>query len=248
MPSGIRLPPQIRQPDRDGFDDTYEETRTRVDMEIGAPRIRNKMRAAPRVFNLRWTMTNDVYQVFDIWWQETIKGGEAEFDMQMLDDTDTLVWFTVRWQKGTYRAEQQDTDKWIVSGAVRSVGESFPYRAPGTDELAGLSTFNTKAQAAMLVGKVLFGASSVGIGEAKAKFNIVPFYGRGTIGLSGRGRLRPRPFYGSAVFNLVAQGEFARFGDDELILQFDAVAYTPDGGGAVDLQFTSDVYYPPHVA
>lgn len=248
MPVGIRTPPEVRQPDNDGYSDGYEETRTTTEMETGAPRVRNKMRTAPRTFRIRWTMTNEVYKVFDIWWQETVRGSEREFDTQLLDDDEVLTWFTVRFVEGTYNAQIDENDKWIVSGTLRTTEDGFLDRPAGTDELHGEANFSFLATGAMLIDKVLFGAASLGIKSATAKFKVNPFHGQASIGLKTvHGRLRPRPFYGKARFPFSASAQLARFGDDELILKFDAVTYTPPDGSDVTLQFDSTVYYPPHI-
>lgn len=246
MATGIRLPPSIRQPDRE-LDDTYEETRTTVDMDIGPARVRNKMRSAPRLFNVRWTLDQAGYHAFDIWFQETILGGEQEFDLQLLDDAETLVWYTARWLAGTYNAEIQQDGKWVVTGTIRAVGDSFAYRPPGTDELAGRAGIVVRGVAKMLIKKVLFGRSYLGVSKAQAKPILLPFFGYSRIAVTAKGRMRARPFYGRAFLVVQAAGMLATFGDPELILQFDAVTYTPPTGDDVELQFDATVYYPPHI-
>lgn len=246
MAAGIRIPPGIHVPDRE-LDDTYEETRTTVEMEVGPPRVRNKMRTAPRLFNVKWTLTQAAYSVFDIWFQETIQGGAAEFDVQLLDDSEALVWYTVRWQRGTYSATLEEWDRWVVTGTLRAVGDSFATREPGTDELAGRAGLTLRASGTMLIGKVLFGRATVGISSAKAKPMLLPMHGRAVLRLSASGKMRARPFYGRSFLALSANGYFATFGADELILQFDSATYTAPDGSTVNLQFDATVYYPPHI-
>lgn len=248
MPTGIRLPTIVPPPDRaGGQQDTYEETRTTVEMESGSPRVRNKMRTAPRLMSVRWTMKQDVYHTFDIWFQETIRGGAEVFDLQLLDDTDTLVWYTAEWQDGTYSAEINQDGIWVVNGTLRMVGESFADRPPGTDELAGRAILSVRSAGNMLIKKVLFGRAIVGLGDASVRPALLPLYGKSFARVVAKGRMRARPFYGRSILSVVAQTQFATFGDAELILQFDAIGYTPPDGDVVVLQFDATVYYPPHI-
>lgn len=247
MATGIRVPPNILPPDREGYSDTYESTRSNVPMEIGPARVRNRMRAAPRIFNIKWTLSQEVYSIFDIWWQETILGGDLEFDIQLLDDTDTLVWFTVRWIEGTYKAEISEAGKWSVTGAIRTISDSFATRPAGTDELNGRSKPGIVAKGFLQIAVALHGRASIDLDTIAAPRNM-PFYGRSYLKLSkANGRLTPKPFYGRTVFDLDALGQLGLFGDVELILQFDAVAYTADDGSSVELQFDAVTYYPPHI-
>lgn len=249
MATGIRIPPQVPPPLRDGYGDTYEETRTSVEMDAGAPRIRNKMRSAPRLFTVTWHMTADVYKVFDIWFAETIAGGAKQFDIQLLDDSETLVWYTATFQDGSYRAAIEEDNNWRVSATLRAVGESFATRPPGTDEMRGVANLSLlPARGQLLIRKVLFGSVMLGIGEGtRGALKPVPLYGRAVFDLNGRGRLYPRPLYGRATMDLTATGALQQFGDPELILQFDGTAYTADNGDTVELQFDSTPYYPPKI-
>lgn len=247
MPTGICLPPQIPPPERDGYDDTYEETRSSVDMQTGPPRMRNKFRVAPRLINVRWTLSNAAYRIFDIWFSETLKGGEVPFDIQLLDDTEELVWYTARWSKGEFRAEIQEDGKWVVTGTIRSTEDPFADRPSGTDELGGRGSFNFTGKGNMLIAKVLFGAGSLGLSFARGALRATPFFGQTFFEMFTRGQLTPRPFYGRGTFDLTGIAALAVFGADELILQFDAITYSAPAGGAVELQFDATVYYPPHI-
>lgn len=249
MATGIRIPPQVPPPLRDGYGDTYEETRTSVEMDAGAPRIRNKMRSAPRLFTLTWHMSAAVYKVFDIWFAETIAGGAKEFDIQLLDDSETLVWYTATFEKGSYRAAIEEDNNWRVSATLRAVGDSFPTRPPGTDELRGVADLSLLPLLGVLViKKSLSGRVDLGIGEGtRGVLKPFPMFGIANLNISARGALYPRPLYGIAQMSLTATGTLQQFGDPELILQFSGTAYTPDNGATVELQFDSTVYYPPKV-
>lgn len=217
-------------------------------MDTGPDRVRNKMRITPRTFSVKWTMSNAVYRAFDIWFNDTVKGGLLEFDIQLLDDTETLVWFTCTFLDRTYQADIVEDDKWLVTCTLLSVKDPFDTRPSGTDELQGLANLQGfRASAQMLIATTLHGKATFTM-QNQAKFNYAPFYGKSTFFFSGRGRLTPRPFYGLAVFTgFRATAQPQVFGDPELILQFDAVTYTPPTGDVVELQFDSTVYYPPHI-
>ncbi len=192
MPTGIRFPIDLKDqgPERSGFSDTYEETRSRVEMEIGAARTRNLMRSTPRLFEVSFTFNYNEYNVFDNWWQNTILGGLHTFDIQLLDELDELVWFTVRWI-GKYKASIDPSNNWVVTGSLRSEDESFEDRPPGTDELRGKTKITTKATGKIKIGKTVRGSA--------------------TVELTGVGRLTPLPIhlYGTGSPELIAPARLA---------------------------------------
>lgn len=244
MPTGIRFP--LGVPEKTGFGDTYEETRSRLDMEIGPARVRNRMRLAPRTFTVQWSFGFDEYLIYERWWQNVIKGTSKKFDIQLLDDTESIVWFTCEWIK-PFVANLNASNVWVVTGTIRTISDSFETRPSGTDELAGTVSMGLTASAAMLIKKTLYGKASLGL-TAQAKPKAIPLYGRARLGLDGRGKLIPRPFNGRAHLGIsLAKAAPAKFGADELILQFDAITYTPPTGDVVVLQFDSTPYYPPHM-
>lgn len=201
MPTGIRFP--LPQPG--SIADTYDETRSSVDMEAGPARVRNKMRTAPRVFDVQWLMSQSAYETFDRWWQFTIKGAEREFDVQLLDDDETLVWYTARWI-GEYSASiNSERYEWTVSGKLRALGDSFLVRPSGTDELQGRASVGMTARGELrAVGVRLYGRASVGI-SAIARLDSLPFYGSASVGISARGSL-----------GIVISRELREDGGDEL--------------------------------
>lgn len=204
MASGIRTPVEVGLPSSESYGDTYEETRSRTEMDTGSPRMRNKMRTAPRLFDVSWKLTQADYQAFDSWFQDTIKGGLMEFDIQLLDDTEDLVWYTARFVDGTYTATIDAWDNWIVSGTVRALGDPFEVRVPATDEIEGRVAFRMTNTGAMVVGKALFGRSSLGLTSARGAFRPPVIYGRGTMKINyGKGNLQTRePWYGRASISL----------------------------------------------
>lgn len=208
--------------------------------------MRQRMRATPRLIDVTWQMTEGNYREFDQWFVETLQGGSKEFDIQLLDDDEQLVWYTGRWLGGTYRASITEDDKWQVSGTIRAVADSFDVRPSGTDELEGKAVVRLRAYGTLLIPKVMFGFAGLGLRDARGVMP-APLYGRSVLQFSGRGLPQARPVQGRATFTLVATGQLLLVGDPELVLQFDSTAYTADTGDAVELQFDSTVYYPPHI-
>lgn len=207
MPTGIRFPSQLRVPDREGYNATFEETRSVVDMEAGPARRRNKYRRPPQLFDLQWTFNQADFTVFDIWWQDTIGGGTREFDIQLLDDDETVVWYTVT-AKGEYKAEVSEVMDWRVTLRVKALGANFgPVRPAGTDELMGLAEVGVTARGMLLIPKVLRGSTSVGI-TAQARFSLPPLRGAASVGLFRlpRARFGAFPLRGAAAVGVTASG------------------------------------------
>lgn len=246
MATGIRFPKSLPPPSADGYGDTYEETRSKFNPQGGAPRMRQRMRATPKLIEVTWLMTESNYREFDQWFVDALQGGTKEFDIQLLDDDEQLVWYTGRWLGATYRASINEEDKWQVSGTIRAVADPFDTRPSGTDELEGFAAVRLRAVGTLLIPKVLFGYAGLGLAGARGVMP-VQFRGRSVLAFAGIGQLAPRPVLGQATFTLVAQGQLLLVGDPELVLQFDGTTYTEDNGGTVDLQFGADVYYPPHI-
>lgn len=248
MATGIRTPSGLPLAERTGYGDTYEETRTAVEMQIGPARIRNRMRSAPRIFDVQWTLDQLEYQIFDIWFQETIAGGLNPFDIQLLDVSDQLRWWTCEWQSGSYSAEVSAGGIWTVTGRLRSKLPPFDDRSTGTDDLHGYAQLSLRATARMQIAVALHGRAVLGIGRAESRPRIQSLYGFAKHRLIARAKLNAVPFHGKTILGIgMAKAAPAQFGAASLILQFDASVYTPPDGGSVDLQFDSTVYYPPHI-
>lgn len=207
MPTGIRFPSQLRVPDRDGYNDTFEETRSVVDMEAGPARRRNKYRRPPRLFDLQWTFNQEDFHTFDVWWQDTIAGGTREFDIQLLDEDETVVWYTVT-AKGEYKAEVSEVMNWRVTLRVKALSASFGTdRQAGTDELTGTAFVGVTARGMLLIPKVLRGLATVGA-TAQARFSLPPLRGSAAVGLFRlpRARFGAFPLRGAAAVGIAARG------------------------------------------
>lgn len=248
MPASLRTPSALHQPDRDGYSDTYEETRSRVEMDTGPARVRNKTRSAPRIFSVTWRLTNDLYSVFDRWWENDLKGGSLDFDTQLIDADETLTWFTLRVLDGVYRAQViGDGQGWLVTTTVRALGPSFLYRPSGTDELESNAVYQYNAPGELFVPKVLRGIRDVEF-TGSGTLAFLPLRSFRDSQFTGSGRLLARPLFSDTRYEFTNTGQLEQLGDPALILKFDAVTYTPDNGGTVELKFDADVYYPPRIS
>jgi len=209
MATGIRFPADLRVPDRDGYGDTFEEIRSAFEPEIGQVRRRNRMRSAPRVFDLQWVLNQADYQIFDVWWQNTIKGGEQSFDIQLLDDDHTLVWYTVH-ALGEYKAEVVHELEWRVTLRVRALGDNFGSTRPaGTDELKGRAAVGVvRGTGAIKVTRPIRGTTSVGV-TASGRLAFPAMRGSTTVGMYRlpRGTLAPIPMRGSITIGPPATGK-----------------------------------------
>lgn len=197
--SGIRFPTSLRSPDREGYGDADEETRTAFQPSVGAVRRRHKYRTAPRVFDVRWTFTQTEYYTFDYWVQYTIDGGALPFDIQLLDDDQTLVWYTVT-AVGEFRYEILEAEgelryqvNWRLRAKSNYFGESRP---SGTDELRGEGALpGVTTYGVLRVYTPLRGAADVGVSAAKARFNLLGLYGSINVGLPNLPKARLIAFY-----------------------------------------------------
>lgn len=205
MSTGIRFPVDLAPPDRDGYGDEFEDTRGKFAPEIGANRRRQRMRATPRTFTVQWTMSQADYHIFDVWWQNTIKGGAMPFDILLLDDDETLTWFTAYWV-GEYDAEIVGVMDWRVRGTLRTIAETFgTVRPSGTDELKGQAAIGIGAATGdMLIAKVLKGTATVGLATVEGHLSLPPLHGSAEVGMYSQptAKFGPMPFHGSAAVGL----------------------------------------------
>lgn len=185
MSSSIRIPIEIPVPDRAGYGDRFRPHRSEWQPEIGATRRRQKYRRTLRTFDVQFTMSQAQYQIFDIWYQNDIRGGELEFDMQMLDDDKTLYWYTVQGRQ-PFSFERADNGEpvYVVRWQVTAIDEGFAVREARTDELSGEAFVGIdEAVAVLQVVKALSGLSEIGV-AADGRFNLLPLQGLSEIGLS----------------------------------------------------------------
>lgn len=183
--TGIRFPATLLPPDRDGYGDTFEETRSKFQPEVGSSKIRRRMRVPPRWFNLVWTLSDEQYSIFDQWWQNDIAGGGKLFDIQLSDDYDALTWYTV-YGPIPYEAQRlEESACWIVRWRVRALGDTFGTdRPPGTNDLESLTSVGIQsAKAAVKSYTPINLRTSVGIGNAFVKLSLPPLLSRTSVGL-----------------------------------------------------------------
>ncbi|MES2180726.1 MAG: hypothetical protein V4493_01330 [Pseudomonadota bacterium] len=212
MPTGIRFPVELPPPNRDDYGTTFEETRSQQEKEIGAARQRREYSIEPRIENLSWLFTQTQYTIFDSWWQNSIKSGELEFDIQISDDDAGLIWYTAKWIESYQTSIDSQRYEWVVSGKLRLLGESFATRLSGTDELIGKSLLVCSAKGQMSVDKTLRGYSGF-INVAKARFSQGSLTGAAAfMVITATGEFGPLPLRGSSLMVMTASGNGTNFG------------------------------------
>lgn len=188
----IRFPAQLPRPDRDTYQEAFEESRSRVPMETGSQRQRRRRSLAPRTFTLTFNFSLAQYATFDNWYQNDIKGGSLPFDIELLNDDNDVVWFTVyQIAEYSYAIRGVALDTWQISWVVQSRLPSFVTRVPGTNELSGVS-LNTMTNTGNL--------------EVKKSF-----FGKSVIEMDNPGRLISTAMYG------LASNQNVSFGNLEVI-------------------------------
>lgn len=211
MATGIRFPANLPIPERDTYSETFEEIHRVTEMEVGTKRRRARMRTAPRRFNLSFVFSQAEFTVFDQWWQNTILGGERQFDIQLLDedDADPLVWYTVNIVDGVYNLNVNNVLDYEVAFNVRAVGQSFADRPAGTDTLRGQSFMGMQlVRGDLLVFTPYRATTSIGITYARAVANLPPLRGATSFYMRGRARFLPTPIWGVAILGFVATARF----------------------------------------
>ena len=189
MASGIQIPDELGPPNRGGYEDTYEETRSDVPMDIGPSRMRQLFSVTPRLFNVSWEWTPLQYGIFEQWWQESIGAGIAEFDIQLLDNNEILKWFTCTFAEGKFSANITRGQVWNVSARLRTIEPSFAVRLPTTDKLNGRANLKFVRARGYLPRPVqMYGAASFG---PKVRSAFLP-----PVEMSGRAKLGVRDAYG----------------------------------------------------
>jgi hypothetical protein len=238
--------PDIALPLRDSVVDTFEDTRSKVQMETGATRIRRRNRTAPRIYELSWDMSQEEFALFDEWYQYTINGGDLPFDIQIQDDLGDLAWLTAK-GLDDYSAKCINGFDWQVTWKVRSTQPIFYGRIPVP--FSGRASIGVQGLGDLEVLKPLYGISSIGIVAGTVFVPPGPLMGvAGPSGIVlGTGNLLGRPLWGMSVVSITATGMFLDLGESEVILQFDAVSWTPPDGDDVVLQFDDVEYMPPSV-
>lgn len=208
MSSSIRIPESTPLPDRDTFQSNFESSTKTMPMEIGGARQRRMRSIAPRRWTLKITMSTVQYQEFDYWFQNAINGGASLFDMQLLDDDQTLVWYTVNALDGYgFENVANDADTWIITMTVRSKLPSFTDRVPGTNDLHGDAELGISSAGVLHVPYTMRGAASLGL-SAQTRLGSPRMQGRTDMGVVLAGTFQHEFFQGRAQITLTASGTF----------------------------------------
>lgn len=184
MSSSIRIPVEIPIVDREGFGSAYANHRSIWEPEVGAARRRRKYRRTPRFFDLQFTLRQHEYYVFDNWYQFVIQSGAVPFDIQLLDDDESLMWYTVQGVAPyTYERNHNGEPIYLLRWRVRAMDEGFEVRLSGTDELGGAADVGVdNAYAAIEVAKALGGVANIDV-TPTAQMALFPFNGVAEVGM-----------------------------------------------------------------
>lgn len=205
--TGIRFPVELPLPLREGYAVDYEETRRRVQPEVGSSRQRRLFRSEPRLERLVWSFTQQQYRLFDLWWQNTIESGAREFDVLLTDLGSGTVWFTARWF-GDYEAVIDNTGyRWRVSAVFRLIGEPFADRPSGTDELIGRTSVGLTASGNLRVDKQMRGAVTLEV-TGRGRLNGSGGFPVALLTITGTGRIPLGPMRGSTTIGVTATADF----------------------------------------
>jgi hypothetical protein len=175
----VSIPAALPIPMRDGYGETYEETRRKVQMSTGPIRIRNRNRVAPRLIDATWTLSQAEYKIFDQWWQLVLKGGVYQFQIQLADEEDELAWHLVR-VVGPFEVDFQSGNLWIVKMRLRTLNE--PYYVPLDMPMKGTASVGLSASAVLLIPVALSGRATLGI--TGRGYIAHPFFGKASVGLA----------------------------------------------------------------
>lgn len=137
MPGTALAYPSSLPPPLPDYEDALVDTRKEFVTESGHARRRNRMSTALRRFKLNFQYTQEQYDVFVAWFNNTLQNGLLRFDIQLLDDDETPTWFTVRILKAEYTADSDEVMNWTVSFVVLSQSAPFAVRTPSSAELIG---------------------------------------------------------------------------------------------------------------
>lgn len=184
MSASIRIPTELPAPDRASYGDRFHSHRSEWIPEIGGVRRRQKYRRTPRTFDVQFTLDQVQYQIFDLWYQNDIRGGELSFDLQMLDDHADLMWYTVQ-GRTPYSFERSDNGEpvYVIKWQVTTLDDGFYVRPARTDELQGYADVGVDdATAAILITRALMGTAEVGV-ETSSRFSLIPLQGLAEIGM-----------------------------------------------------------------
>lgn len=214
MTTGIRWLESLPLPERDNFGDTFEEVRRRSPMEIGPVRQRRMRRASPRLFNVTFRLNQQQYTEYDLWFQNDIQGGALPFDIQLLDDDQTYVWYTCYWvSPPTTAVIGSNADMWSVVGVLRARDQSFATRLPGTNELRGSAFVGVDGSAEIVVETALYGLATVGINNANGRLPNAHMYGLAQVGISNFGLFLREYFQGAAHIGVTASARLTTITD-----------------------------------
>jgi hypothetical protein len=106
----------------------------------GEARMRPRYRSVPDQCTITWRFTQAEFDVFDEWFENTIRVGSFDFDLQVADRATQLgtTWFTARFVSDYERSDASGL-RYRVSAQLLLVDELGPVRvAPGIEASGGI--------------------------------------------------------------------------------------------------------------
>lgn len=136
--SGIAFPSTLPPP-KPQYELRFVGGKSDFESETGFTRRRRKTTSEVRVYTLRWTFTPTQYEIFRTWFEDTLGNGVRAFDIRLLDDDATLVWWTVASLGAAYEADADAAINWDVSMTVHTALPSFTTRVPGAADMSAFA-------------------------------------------------------------------------------------------------------------
>jgi hypothetical protein len=101
----------------------------------GEMRMRPRWRTTPERCTVRWRFTQAQFDLFDAWYEDTLRAGTLDFDVpvhrrgQTSGDSSGLTWYTALFE-GDYACEVDKTQRYFVSATLQLLDDLGPDRVP----------------------------------------------------------------------------------------------------------------------
>lgn len=179
--------------------------RTEFESESGLPIRRRKTSTQIRTFNLEWVFSGVEYAAFRDWFYNSLADGTRSFDIELLDDSIELVWYTVNIPTASYQASLQPGMLWNVQMQVMSRTPGFTDRVAGSAQLQGLTTLEFSGTARLVnPGVILLGRANLEFRSTGRLY--LTTKGSATIEFTASGKL-PKIYRGLANIEFDLRGQ-----------------------------------------
>lgn len=192
MSSNLVFPANLPDPLPD-YTELEVESRTQFESETGYIRRRRRTSTPPRKFELSWVLSTEQLNTFQNWFDDILDNGSRDFDIQLLDDDKSLVWYTVTIPSGNYTSEASSVSDWLLKLSVQSLDEPFVDRISGSAQLDGFARLDSFGTGALKPAGVNLLGSGIGEGSGIGRL-LIPFRGLGLLETFGTGFLIETPY------------------------------------------------------